>query len=121
MDCSVFTPPEVRAVILNSKNSSSCGPDDCSTKFLKLFFELSVFLVQIFNISLCQHFIHKSWKLSNVIPIYKGKESKLDIEKYRPISLTNIYCKIMETLLCNKISEYLDANKLFSSYQYVWF
>ena len=24
----------------------------------------------------------------------------------------------METLFCNKISEYLDANKLLSSYQY---
>ena len=30
IDCSVFTLPEVKAAILNSKNSSFCGPDGCS-------------------------------------------------------------------------------------------
>ena len=85
---------------------------------MKLFSELNVPLAQIFKVLLCQHCVPKSWKLANVIPIYKGKGSKLDIENYRPISLTNIYYKIIETLLCNKINKYLDANKLLSYYQY---
>ena len=76
---------------------------------------LSVLLVQIFNMSLHQHSVPRSWKLANVIPTYKYRGSELDIENYGPISQTNFYCKIMETLLCNKISKYIDANKLLSS------
>ena len=55
---------------------------------------------------------------SNYSPVYKGKGSKLDIENYRPRSLINFYCKIIETLLCDKSGDYIDANKLSSSYQY---
>ena len=35
-----------------------------------------------------------------------------------PISLINVYYKLWKHILRNKISEYLDANKLLSSYQY---
>ena len=54
----------------NIYSSSSCGHDGCSSSFLKLFPELSVPLAQIFNMSLRQHCVPKSWKLANVIPIY---------------------------------------------------
>ena len=52
------------------------------------------------------------WKLANVVLIYKGKGSKTKVENYRLISSTNICCKLMETLVRNKIPDYLDANNL---------
>ena len=37
MDVPTFNPDEVRAAIHASKNSNACGPDGCSSKFIKLF------------------------------------------------------------------------------------
>ena len=37
MDVPSFNPDEVRAAIHASKSSNACGPDCCSSKFLKLF------------------------------------------------------------------------------------
>ena len=52
MDMQIFTSNEVRATILAYKKFSSCGPDGCPAKFLKLFPELCIPLTDIFNTSL---------------------------------------------------------------------
>ncbi len=52
MDMPVFSPDEVRMALLKSKNSSSCEPDGCPSKVLKLFPELCIPLADIFNMSL---------------------------------------------------------------------
>ena len=54
MNLPLFKPDEIRAALLASKSSSSCGPDGCPTKILKLFPELSLPLTDIFNMSLKQ-------------------------------------------------------------------
>ena len=40
MNLPLFKPDEIRAALLASKSSSSCGPDGCPYKILKLFPEL---------------------------------------------------------------------------------
>jgi exonuclease III len=114
MDMPVFAPEEVRAVLLEAKNSNACGPDGCSSKFLKFFPELCVPLCKLFNMSMRQQAVPQAWKLANVVPIYKGKGSKLDVTNYRPISLTNVFCKLMEKLVRKRIVKYLDTNELIS-------
>jgi hypothetical protein len=57
-----FTPDEIRAALAALKNSSSCGPDGCPTKILKLFPELSLPLTDIFNMSMKQQRIPMAWK-----------------------------------------------------------
>jgi hypothetical protein len=46
-----------------------------------------------------QQTVPHAWKLANVMPSYKGKDSKLDITNYRPISVTNVFCKLIEKLV----------------------
>jgi hypothetical protein len=117
MDLPVFTPEEVRAALKESKNSNSCGPDGCPSMILKHYPELCIPLSTIFNMSMQQQLVPNAWKLANVIPIYKGKGSRLDVENYRPISLTNVFCKLMEKLISKKIINFLDTNNLLSPAQ----
>ena len=67
--------------------------------------------------SIRQRALPSAWKLALVVPIYKGKGSKLNVENYRPISLTNVFSKLMETLIRTKIVKFLDANNLISPSQ----
>jgi hypothetical protein len=117
MDLPVFIPEKVRAALIESKNSNSCGPDGCPSMILKHYPELCIPLSTIFNMSMKQQLVPNAWKLANVIPIYKGKGSRLDVENYRPISLTNVFCKLMEKLISKKIINFLDTNNLLSSAQ----
>ena len=67
--------------------------------------------------SIRQQAVPQAWKLANVVPIYKGTGSKLDVSNYRPISLTNVFCKLMEKLVRKSIVEHLEANNLISASQ----
>ena len=50
-------------------------------------------------------------------PNYKGKGTKFDVKNYRPISLTCILCKIMESIIRNQTVVHCDSNKLKSDAQ----
>ena len=63
--------------------------------------------------SLSQGATPDCWKLANIIPIYKGIGSCVNVKNYRPISLTSVFCKTMEKLLKNIIVDFLDNNNLF--------
>ena len=57
------------------------------------------------------------WKSANISTIFK-KGSKLDISNYRPISLTCICCKIMESIIKDEIFSFLMENNLLSQTQF---
>ena len=44
-------------------------------------------------------------------PIFK-KGSKSQPGNYRPVSLTVVACEIMESIICDNITKYLEVNKL---------
>ena len=52
--------------------------------------------------------IPKDWKKAFVSTIFK-KGSKSLAENYRPISLTCIVCKLMETIVKNALLDHLTA------------
>ena len=51
------------------------------------------------------------WKLANVAPIFK-KGSKGSAGNYRPVSLTCVLCKVMESILRDAIVLHLSLNNL---------
>ena len=57
------------------------------------------------------------WKMANVTPIFK-KGQTCDPGNYRPISLTCVFCKIMETIIKDNIITYLLANNLITKHQH---
>ena len=117
MPTPTFTRADVKRALSESKNSSSCGPDGCPPLLLKKFPELCEPLCDIFNMSLVQGYVPAAWKVAHVTPIYKGKGSVLDITNYRPISLTNVFCKTLERLIRGKIMSHLESNNLLSTAQ----
>jgi len=57
------------------------------------------------------------WTLENISAIFK-KGSKLDASNYRPISLTCICCKILESIKRDHIVQFFVSNVMFSNKQY---
>ena len=51
----------------------------------------------------------KDWKVSIVIASYK-KGSKSKVNNNRPASLTSVVCKVLESILVDKIMEYLTIH-----------
>ena len=61
--------------------------------------------------------IPDDWKKANVSAIFK-KGAKSLAENYRPISLTSLVCKLMETFVKDAILSHLLENKLLSPKQF---
>jgi len=57
------------------------------------------------------------WKSATVIPLFK-KGSKLDPGNYRPVSLTYISCKIMESIIRDHIAGQLNNSAGLSASQH---
>jgi Reverse transcriptase (RNA-dependent DNA polymerase) len=113
-----ITAQKVRQQIKNLKPSGAAGPDGITTKFLQQCAEeLSPALACIYRKSLAQGKVPEEWKLANVVPIYK-KGSKAVAGNYRPISLTCICCKVMESILKEDIVQHLKRNNIISKSQH---
>ena len=56
-------------------------------------------------------------KCANISPIYK-KGRKDEVNNYRPVSLTCILCKILESIIRDKVKEHFISNKLFTNRQF---
>ena len=54
------------------------------------------------------------WKTANIVPIYK-KGDRADPNNYRPVSLTSVPCKLMESVIKDNIAGFLEENKVISS------
>ena len=51
------------------------------------------------------------------MPIYK-KGDRADPNNYRPVSLTFVPCKLMESIIKDNIAGFLEENKVISSCQH---
>eukprot|EP00061_Rhincodon_typus_P003191 g19492.t1 len=66
-------------------------------------------IVVIFQESLESGRVPEVWKITNVTPLFK-KEAKQKTENYKPISLTLVMDKILESIRKDEISEYLEVH-----------
>src|SRR5215469_17095425 len=71
----------------------------------------------IYRASLDRDDIPADWKDAGVIPLFKkGKRS--DAQNYRPVRLTSIPCKILETIIKEKMLIHLDKFSLIKDSQH---
>ena len=101
--------------INNLKTNITPGPDQISLKEAK--YELVKPLCIIFNKSISTGRVPRDWKLANVTPIFK-KGTKSHPGNYRPISLTSVVSKLMESILRDKIVYYLEKNNIIKDSQH---
>ena len=57
-------------------------------------------------LSLEEGIVPSVWKEANFTPLFK-KGSRNKPEHYRPVSLTSVVCKLLETLIRNHMMEFL--------------
>ena len=94
------------------------GPDEIHARLLReCERELSIPLAIIFSKSLAEGKIPVDWKRANVVPIYK-KGDRSEVGNYRPVSLTSLSCKALESIIKDKIIDFLDENELISDTQH---
>jgi hypothetical protein len=115
---SFITAQKVRSHIKKLKPTGAAGPDGITTKLLQTCQdELSPVLATIYRKSLQEGTVPEEWKTANVVPIFK-KGSKKMAGNYRPISLTCICCKVMESILKDDIMLHLKRNKIINTSQH---
>ena len=78
---------------------------------------ISVPLSIIFNKSFNSGSLPQDWKCAHVTPIHKKGARNL-VSNYRPVSLTSIFSKMMESLIKDHIMNYLTRYNLISPYQF---
>ena len=98
--------------------SSSPGNDGIHSRFLKECAEFLAYpLLLIFIISLRGSSLPVSWKFSLVTPIFKSG-SRSSPANYRPVSLMSVPCKLMEHILVEHITNFLEENGILSGMQF---
>ena len=113
-----FKSEEILKKLLDLKISKSPGPDLIHPRVLKeVANEISPLLCDIFNNSIKHAVLPSDWKLADVTPIFKKGDKKCP-ENYRPISLTSVVCKVLESLIRDKIEAHLRSCNMLSNKQY---
>ena len=108
----------IRKKILSLNIAKSPGPDRVHPRLLKEIAEIILEpLEKMFNLSLQSSKMPEEWKIGEISAIFK-KGNRRSPMNYRPISLTSIVCKILESLVREEIISHMRSNKLFSPYQY---
>jgi hypothetical protein len=108
----------VKNKIRNLKTASAAGPDGIGPRLLQeLENELAPALTLIFRRSIEYGEIPEDWKTANVTPIYK-KGAKADPGNYRPVSLTSVSCKILESIVKDTMMDHLLRKNLLSPSQH---
>ena len=51
------------------------------------------------------------WKMAHGTPLHKKGKVNI-VENYRPISLTSIPCKILESIIKDEVTKHLDSHNL---------
>ena len=69
------------------------------------------------NLSLEEGIVPSEWKEANITPLFK-KGSRNKPENYRPVSLTSVVSKLLETLIRDHMVEFLVKHKLINTSQH---
>ena len=98
--------------------NKSPGPDGWHPRFQRsIALELSKPLAVLFQKSLYTGIVPNDWKLADVAPVFKKDDRKLP-SNYRPISLTPLICKVLESVIRDKMFDYLFRNNLLVNEQH---
>jgi len=117
--CVHFNKDEVAVRLKKMNPNKSPGPDGL---YPRVFKEIADVLVDplhyIFRTSIKTGKLPTEWKTASITAIYKNKGSKNYVGNYRPISLTSIVCKMLESIIRDNILEYLKKNEILSDKQF---
>ena len=94
------------------------GPDGLWPRVLHSLRDvLAIPLALIYAKCLSEGVVPDDWRRAHVVPIYK-KGGKGNPGHYRPVSLTSVLCKVMESILCDALVNHLSVHSLIKDSQH---
>ena len=118
LDSVEFTAEKVEKKLKKLRPTAAPGPDKIWARVAHdLATELSIPLAMVYSKCMDEGVVPEEWKWANVTPIYK-KGSKGLPGNYRPVSLTCILCKVMESVIRDSIVEHLTSKSLLRQSQH---
>ena len=113
-----FSTRKVRQTLLQLDTSKSKGPDGIPAIVLKTCApQLAPILNKLFQLSYTLGTFPTSWKQAHVFPIPKIGDKSNPLN-YRPIAITSLISKTMETIITKQLLTFLETNNLLSDHQY---
>lgn len=107
LDDAVVTPELVELKLKELKPFSSPGPDGIHPRVLvETAQSIATPLSQLYRESLLSGELPSDWKIAEVVPIFK-KGSKQSPANYRPVSLTAVPCKVLESIIRDHIMHHM--------------
>ena len=109
----------VRRVLKKLKNFKAPGVDNIQNILLKKGGEKLVgHLQRLFQLSINCGYVPPSWKIAIVVPILKeGKDGEL-AASYRPVSLLSAIGKVLEFIVTNVITDFVESRHLLPRHQH---
>ena len=113
-----ITPDDVLLQLQRLQPHKSVGPDHCHPYILyNVCHSIITPITLIFDQSLKEGSLPVSWREATVVAIHK-KGPKTDACIYRPVSLTSVVCKMLESIIKDHIMQHLASNSLLNDHQY---
>ena len=113
-----ITKEETMKMLKGLNPSKSSGPDEIHPRVLKEMAEvIAEPITRLYRNSLSMGIMPQEWKTAVIVPIYK-KGPRSNPGNYRPVSLTCILCKKLESYFKNAIDDHMIINALYSIKQY---
>ena len=114
----IITEQMVQVKIQEMEPGKSPGPDGLHPVFLKNAADIiSQPLSVLFQKSLIECIVPSQWLKVCITAIHK-KGAKNLFENYRPISIISIVCKLMESIIRDKVLDHMVRNNLLSKKQH---
>ena len=112
------TPAAVTEKLGKLNKDKAQGPDNIPPRVLvELCHTLGEPLSVLYNKSLEMGRIPADWKTAHVTAIFK-KGTKSTAGNYRPVSLTCVLCKVLESIIRDAMVNHMNDHKLYSSCQH---
>ena len=113
-----ITVSEILKIVNDMKNETSAGIDSVNIKVVKrVICFISEPLCIIFNQSLSSGRVPDDLKIARITPIHKKGRTD-DINNYRPVSVLNIFSKILERCIYNRLLDFLHKHDILFKNQF---
>ena len=113
-----FSPTLIAQKLNHLRPEKSPGPDKLPPLVLKsCACVLSAPLSILFQMSFDQGIIPADWKLADIVPIFK-KGNRSEVGNYRPISLSSVVCKVMESIIKDALLKKTQEANFISRFQH---
>lgn len=108
----------LRATLNKCKNNSSPGEDGIPYEVLKHLPKTSLLtLLKLYNDIWKAGTLPIAWKNAIVLPTLKPNKPAQTPDSYRPIALTSVLCKLMERMVTERLTWYLESRSLLNKFQ----